>query len=103
MTRARLFWGASLGAILGYVVAALTGYPIRLFYYPNSDSWGLIDLPGQPAVRWYGRLVNAALGALLGMALASPWKKRPWWPAVWMSAVAALLLLAVHERHWFLS
>ena len=102
MKHPQLYWGASVGALLGYVFAALTGWPIRLFYYSTSDSWGLVDHPGEPVVRWYGRLINAGLGALLGMALALPWKKRPWWPAVWTSAVLALLVLVFHERHWFM-
>jgi|KBSSwiStaDraftv2_1062776.scaffolds.fasta_scaffold134459_3 hypothetical protein len=101
MTRERLCWGASMGAMLGYVLAVLTSYPIRILYDPHSESWGLIDIPGQPVIAWYGWLINAALGALLGMLIVWPIRRPLPWALVWIVASLALLALGVHERHWF--
>jgi hypothetical protein len=101
MNRERFAWGASLGAIVGYTLAVLTSYPIRIIYFPHSDSWGLVDVPGQPAIAWYGRLINAGMGAMLGMGILWPIRRPMRWPVIGMAAIVALLVLAFHERHWF--
>jgi hypothetical protein len=99
MKSERLAWGASSGAIIGYALAVLTSLPIRILYYPHSNSWSAIDLPEGPPIRWYGYLINAALGASIGMAVT--WRIRPRWTLVWVLALVVLAYLAFHERHWF--
>jgi len=101
MSRERIWWGASLGAIVGYTLAVLTSYPIRILYFPHSDSWGLIDVPGQPAIAWFGRLINAGMGAVLGMLVLWPIRLPVRWSVIWMAATVALSILIYHERHWF--
>src|SRR5262245_38983152 len=101
MNRERLYWGASLGAIVGYTLAALTSYPIRILYFPHSDSWGLIDVPGTSAIAWFGRLINAAMGAALGIVVMWPIRLAVRWSVIWKAAFAALFILIYHERHWF--
>jgi hypothetical protein len=101
MIRERLCWGASLGGIVGYALAVLTSYPIRILYYPNSASWGLIDVPGEPVIAWFGRLINAAMGAALGVVILWPIRTPVRWSVIWIAAVVAMVVLAAHERHWF--
>jgi hypothetical protein len=101
VNRERLYFGASLGAIAGYVLAVLTSYPIRLFYDPHTASWSAIDVPGQPIIRWYGSVINAALGALIGAAVMWPIRRPVRWPVIWVLALLALALLTARERAWF--
>jgi uncharacterized membrane protein YfcA len=53
-------------------------------------------------VRWYGLLVYAAAGALIGTLIGRLTQRRPPWVLLELIAIAALLALGWNERHWFL-
>jgi len=99
--RERLAWGASVGGIAGYLLGVLTSYPIRLVDTPHSTVWGVVGVPGQPVIRWFGLLLNAGLGALVGVGAMSLTRRAPRWSLVWILAAVALALLIQHERAWF--
>src|SRR5262245_39948583 len=93
-------WGATVGAIVTYTASVTLGLPAALFF-PRLARWGVAAIPGEPAIHWYGWLIDGLLGAVLGMAIGRPFRGRPSWHLVWPLATIALLLLAAHERHWF--
>jgi hypothetical protein len=95
------WWGASVGAALVYTSAVLFSFPPALHFFPRLGSWGFAALPEEPSIRWYGWIIETALGGLLGFAIGR-FVKRPPWGLTWLIAVACLLALAWHERHWFL-
>ena len=101
MKSERIAWGASLGALLGYALAVFTSYPIRVLYDPHSDSWNTFDHPGRVPIRWYGWLINAALGALVGMLAMWPMRVRVSWTPIWILALAMLAVFGFHERQWW--
>lgn len=101
MIRPGAWWGAAVGAVLAYVAAVLLPVP-GFYFFPGLDSWGILALPGVPAVRWYGWLLYAAAGGLFGFAAGSFIRRRPPWALVWLIATTSLLVLAWHERQWFL-
>jgi hypothetical protein len=94
-------WGATLGAICGYGVSALSRSLPELYFYPRSGIWSLATHPGEPAIQWYGFMIYSALGAILGLGAAALLPKRPPWFAVWGVAVLFFLVLVWHERSWF--
>ena len=96
------WWGATVGAVLAYTAAVLAPFPSALYYFPRLGSWGFIALPGEPAIRWYGCLIYAAIGGLLGIVVGRFINRRPSWTLAWLLATAALLVLSWHERGWFL-
>lgn len=102
MSRPGAWWGATVGAVLAYTIAVLASFPSALYFFPRLGSWGLLPLPGEPAIRWYGWLIYAALGGLSGIVVGRFFNRRPPWALVWLMATASLLLLAWHERQWFL-
>src|SRR6185436_5228513 len=97
--RARLFWGASMGAILFYTLSAFDLLPWLPLYLPRPDLWSWAAEPGEPSMRWYGFLVHGLIGALVGMALALPVRRPPWRLVPAFGAIA-WLLLALHDRSW---
>ena len=101
MNRERLFFGASLGAIAGYVLGVLAPFPIRLLYSPRLDAWSAHEMPGAHAIRWYGWLLDAAVGAVVGMVVMWPLRRSVRWPVIWLLAFGALAALVYHERGWF--
>jgi len=101
VNRDRLSWGASLGAIAGYVLGVFTSYPIRLVYSPRLDAWSAREMPGVHAIHWYGWVLDAALGAVVGMAVTWPLRRSVRWPVAWLLAFGALAALVYHERGWF--
>jgi len=94
--------GATIGAILAYTTAVVGSFPPPLHYFPRLGTWGFDALPGEPAIRWYGWLVYAAAGGVLGAVAGRLIKRRPPWALGWVIAAASMLALAWHERHWFL-
>lgn len=102
MRRPAAWWGATVGAVLVYTVAALANFLPTLYFSPRPGSWGFHALPGEPVIRWYGWLVYAAAGALCGSVIGSFIRRRPPWALAWLIAAASLLVLAWHERQWFL-
>lgn len=101
MNRDRLYWGASAGAILGYLIAVLTSRPFPIVLDPVAGTWALGSLPDQLVIRWFGYVINAAFGAIVGMAAVWPIRRNVPWHVVWILATAALAYLVFHERHWF--
>ncbi len=101
MRRPSLFWGASVGGIVMYTLSALGVVPWLPIYAPRLDAWSWTVDPGEPALRWYGFLIHGLIGAALGALLARP-LRRPPWHLVPVLAAAALLLLGLHDRTWFL-
>ncbi len=95
-------WGTTVGAVVTYTSAVLASFPPPLYFFPRLGSWGFVDLPGEPAIRWYGWMIYTVLGGLLGMVLGRSIHRRPPWAFVWWFAIASLILLTWHERHWFL-
>ena len=96
------WWGASLGAMLAYVGGVLLSFPPTLLFFPRPGSWGFVALTGEPAIRWYGWLIDIALGALAGFVVGRFLPRRPPWALLWWIAAASWLALAWHERQWFL-
>lgn len=96
------WWGATIGAVLVYVSAVLVSVPPPLFFFPRLGTWSFHASPGEPAISWYGRLIYATVGGLLGMLIGRLVKRRLHWGLVWLIATVALLALTWHERHWFL-
>jgi hypothetical protein len=47
-------------------------------------------------------LIYAAVGALFGIAIGSVIDKHPPWTLAWSIATLSMLVLAWHERQWFL-
>ena len=101
MRRPAAWWGATVGAMLAYTVAGLLPWP-ALYFFPGLDSWGVLAVPGEPAVRWYGWILYAAVGGLFGIAIGRFINRRPPWALCWLIAITSLLALAWHERQWFL-
>jgi hypothetical protein len=95
------WWGATIGALLVYTSAVLVSFPPPLWFLPRLGTWGFLAVPGEPAIRWFGWLLDAAAGGLLGMVAGRLVARRPPGALVWLLATASLLLLAWHERHWF--
>jgi len=102
MSRPAAWWGASAGAVIVYASAVLFSVPPPLFFFPRLWRWGLHPLPGEPAVRWYGWLVYAAAGALVGLLIGRRTQRRPSWVLLEVITVAALVALVWHERQWFI-
>ena len=102
MTRPGVWWGITVGAVLAYTSAVLVRFPPPLYFFPRLGSWGFLALPGEPAISWYGRLIYTAVGGLLGMVAGHFINRRPPWVFVWLFATMSLLVLAWHERQWFL-
>jgi len=101
MKDAMRVWGASLGAIVGYGLPTLvTKLPVPLVY-PRLGILTLTPIHGEPGISWYGylvwALVGAVIGALAGRALP-PWKHG--WRVVWAAGALLLVVLAWHERGW---
>jgi hypothetical protein len=93
-------WGAVVAAIVTYTAAVVLDLPAYL-YFPRLARWGLAAISGEPAIHWYGWLIDGLLGGVLGMAIGRPFRRRPSWHLVWPLALVALALLGLHERHWF--
>jgi hypothetical protein len=93
--------GASLGAIIAYVVATIVPWVPTLHFFPRLGVWSMGLIAGEPAISWYGTMIDTALGGLIGAALAQLTRRAPSWR--WISGIAAVSLLALtwHERHWF--
>ena len=93
--------GASLGAIVAYVAATIVPWVPTLHFFPRAGVWSMGLIAGEPAISWYGMVIDAALGGLIGAALGRLTRRAPSWR--WVSGVAAVSLLALvwHERHWF--
>lgn len=96
------WWGATVGAVLVYTTAALVPFPPSLYFFPRLGSWGFLALPGEPAIRWYGWMIYAAVGGLSGIVVGRFIHRRPPWALAWLIAAMSLLVLAWHERQWFL-
>lgn len=96
------WWGASVVAVLVYTSAVLASFPPPLYFHPRLGTWGFVAVAGEPTIRWFGWLLYAAAGGLLGAAVGRIFHRRPPWALVWLIASVALLLLAWHERGWFL-
>ena len=96
------WWGGSVGAVLVYTSAVLVQIPPPLYFFPRLGAWAFLALPGEPAIRWYGWLAYAAVGGLCGAMVGGFIHRRPPWAFVWLVATTSLLVLAWHERHWFL-
>jgi hypothetical protein len=99
--RPSLFWGASVGAIVAYTLSALGVLPWLPVFAPRLDAWSWTATPGEPTIRWYGFLIHGLIGSGVGALLARP-LRRPPWHLVPVLAAAALLLLGIHDRAWFL-
>ncbi len=102
MSKPAVLWGASVGAVLGYAVAVLAPFAPSLYFFPRLGVWGFSNVPSEPVIQWYGWLIYAALGGLVGMAAGRLLKRHPPWAVVWVLSAASLLLLTWHERQWFL-
>ena len=102
MNRAGAWWGASVGAVVAYASAVLASVPPPLFFFPRLWRWGIQPQPDEPAIRWYGWVIYAAMGGLIGLLLGRPMQRRPPWLLLELIAIAALLALGWHERDWFL-
>lgn len=104
MSRSRALLGASVGALALYALAVLVPALPILYYLPTLGRWGVRAVAGEPAIRWYGWLGYAGLGALLGAAISGKLLRRsnPTWHIAWLVASATMLVLAWHERSWFL-
>lgn len=102
MRKPAAWWGATVGAVIAYTTAVLVPFPPTLYFFPRLGAWGFLTLPGEPAVSWYGWLIYAAVGALFGIAIGSVIDKRPPWTLAWSIATSSMLVLAWHERQWFL-
>jgi len=96
------WWGATVGAVLAYTIAVLVSFPPSLYFFPRLGSWGFLALPGELTIRWYGWLIYAVGGGLLGVAVGRIIHRRPPWALVWRVAATSLLLLSWHERPWFM-
>lgn len=88
--------------MIAYLSAVLVSFPPTIYYFPRLGSLGLMPIPGEPAIRWYGFLFYGVVGGLAGLTLGRFTRWRPLWGPVWMIATLATLLLAWHEQHWFL-
>jgi hypothetical protein len=95
-------WAASIGAVVGYALATLIPQLPRIYFYPLRGMWALTVIPDEPTIRWYGSILYALAGGLLGMALGR-WlpRRSAAWHLVWIVAVVALLVMGWNERHWF--
>lgn len=102
MSRAEGWWGATVGAVLVYASAVLLSLPPPLYFFPRLGIWSVHTLPDEPAISWYGRLIYATAGGLAGMLIGRLVGRRFPPRLVSWSAIVALLVLAWHERHWFL-
>ena len=102
MKRPGAWWGATVGAVLVYTAAVLVPFPPPLYFFPRLGSWGFLALPGEPAIRWYGSLIYTAVGGLSGIVVGGFINWRPPWTLVWLVATTSMMVLAWHERHWFL-
>lgn len=102
MSKPGPWWGATVGAVLAYASAVLVHWPPPLYFYPRLGSWDFAVLAGEPAVRWFGWVAYAAVGGLVGMVVGRFIDRRPPWSLVWVLATVVFLLLAWHERQWFL-
>lgn len=104
MSRSRALLGASVGALVLYALAVLVPALPGWVYLPRLGRWGVRAIAGEPAIRWYGWLGYAGLGALLGAAIGGKLLRRanPTWHIAWLVAGATMLVLAWHERGWFL-
>jgi hypothetical protein len=95
-------WWATVGAVLGYTCAVLVPFPPPLYFFPRLGTWGVLAITGEPAIRWYGWLIDAAAGGLIGMVVGRLTNRRPPWVLVLLFAAASLAALVWHEREWFL-
>ena len=90
-----------MGAVLAYASAVLAHVPPPLYFYPRLGSWSFAVVAGEPGVRWFGWIAYAVVGGLVGMVVGR-FTRRPPWTLAWLLATALLVLLAWHERKWFL-
>jgi hypothetical protein len=97
-----VWWGAALGAVILYTTASLTSFPSPLYFFPRIGAWGFSLVPGEPSIRWYGSMLDAAAGGVLGAVAGRYLHRRPPWAIIGWFATASLLALAWHERSWFL-
>jgi hypothetical protein len=95
------WWGATVGAVLAYTTTVLVSFPPPVYFFPRLGSWGFLALPGEVPIRWYGWLIDSAVGGLFGVVVGRFIRRRPPWALVWPIAVTSLLALAWHERLWF--
>ena len=101
MSRDGAAWGATLAAIATYVAAVLGALP-PLQYVAHSGVWQFgVDHPGQIVVRWFGFVIYAVSGGVIGAALGGALVRRPPWALVAPAAMLAWLALASHELKWF--
>ena len=101
MTRPEAGWGATVGAVLAYTIVVLAPIPPPL-YFPRLGAWGFLPLAAEPAIRWYGLMIYTAAGGLFGGVIGRFINRRPPWVVVLLIAAMSLLVLAWHERQWFL-
>ena len=94
-------WGATIGAVTGYTAAVLAPFWPALYYYPALDAWRLAQVDGETPVRWYGFMLYALAGGLIGALLGRWFKRSPSWPLVLGYALVCLFALAWHEKRWF--
>jgi len=94
-------WGATLGALIVYVLATTSRVLPLLVYLPRTGTWHVGDVAGEPGIRWYGWLLWGLIGGVVGALAGRTVRERaPWWTA-WGPAAIALIGLAIAERHWF--
>ena len=96
-------WSVTVAGVLVYTTAVLASLPPPLYFYPRLGTWSFHLIQGEAGVRWYGWMIYAAVGGLLGMLIGRFMTRRPPWVLVWLFATASLFLLAWHERQWFLN
>ena len=94
-------WGATLGALIAYVLATTSRVLPLFVYLPRTGTWHVGNVPGEPGIRWYAWVLWGLLGGLLGALAGRAVRERaPWWTA-WGPAAVALIGLAIAERKWF--